>query len=255
MSYNLRYASLTGENSWLLRRPLVRKIIEKNSPDIIGTQEGLYFQLRQMEEDLADYAWIGLGREGGSQGEFMAVFYRKDRLEPVEYDHYWLSDRPAEIGSATWGNKVRRMVTWVKFRDRRARQEFVLINTHFDHEVEQSRQKSAQLVAERMTQFRPNIPVIMTGDFNTAAGDSTSYKILTDQGGLRDAWAVAAKRGPRTRSFNGFAFPVPTDGARIDWILVRGPIGVDQITIDDWSQNKQYPSDHFPVVATLRFTP
>ncbi len=68
MSYNLRYASLTGANSWIIRRPLVKEMIERHQPDIIGTQEGLYHQLRQIEEDLPSYRWIGLGREGGSRG-------------------------------------------------------------------------------------------------------------------------------------------------------------------------------------------
>jgi endonuclease/exonuclease/phosphatase family metal-dependent hydrolase len=253
MSYNLRYASLTGENSWIVRRPLMKEVIKKNDPDVIGTQEGLYFQLRQLEEDLVGYRWIGLGREGGSRGEFMAVFYRSARLDPLEYDHYWLSDRPKEIGSSSWGNNVKRMVTWVKFRDRVSRRDFVVVNTHFDHEVEESRQKSAALVAERIGKIGKETPVILTGDFNTPAGKSVSYETLTAGGGLTDTWLAA--KGKRTRSFNGFAFPAPEEGERIDWILLRGPVEALEVSIDDWSKEGQYPSDHFPVVATLRFTP
>jgi endonuclease/exonuclease/phosphatase family metal-dependent hydrolase len=255
MSYNLRYASLTGSNSWIVRRPLIKEMIERHQPDIIGTQEGLYYQLRQIEEDLPGYRWLGLGREGGSRGEFMAIFYRPDRFDPIEYDHYWLSDTPMVIGSATWGNNVRRMVSWVRFRDRKAKQDFILINTHFDHEVELARQKSAELLVERSAKWGKEIPIILTGDFNTPAGGSVSYQTLTEKGSFIDAFLAASKKGARTQSFNGFVHPAPLDGPRIDWILVRGGIQSQEVTIDDWSKGKQYPSDHFPVVATLRFTP
>jgi endonuclease/exonuclease/phosphatase family metal-dependent hydrolase len=150
MTFNLRFASTNTPNAWVQRRPVMQAMLHKVSPDVIGTQEGLYEQLKDLEMDLPRYAWIGLGREGGSRGEFGAVFYRKNRLEPLEFDHFWLSDTPDVIASTTWGNKNRRMVTWVRFRDRATRREFYLFNTHFDHEQELARTKSAELVRERV---------------------------------------------------------------------------------------------------------
>ena len=120
MTFNLRYASSTGANRWPLRRPLVAQVLREQSPDIVGTQEGLYPQLKDIATDSPGLGWIGLGRDGGSRGEFMAVFYRKERLEPVEFDHFWLSDTPEVMGSTTWGNTNRRMVTWVTFEIGRA---------------------------------------------------------------------------------------------------------------------------------------
>src|SRR5262245_7953389 len=75
MTYNLRYASATPPNAWQQRRPLMRELIQQLSPDVMGTQEGLYQQLKDLASELPDYDWIGLGRDGGSRGEFMAVFY------------------------------------------------------------------------------------------------------------------------------------------------------------------------------------
>src|SRR5687768_17566799 len=85
MTFNLRYASPVPPNSWPQRRPVMRELIRKHAPDVIGTQEGVYAQLRDLAADLPEYDWIGLGRDGGSRSEFMAVFYRKDRLEPLEF--------------------------------------------------------------------------------------------------------------------------------------------------------------------------
>ena len=61
---------------------LPRNLDRKQNPDLIGTQEGLWQQVKDLEADLPDYAWIGLGRDGGSRGEFMAIYYRRARLKP-----------------------------------------------------------------------------------------------------------------------------------------------------------------------------
>ena len=135
MTYNLKYASINPPNAWPQRRPLMGELIEKLAPDVLGTQEGLYGQLHDLAADLPAFQWIGLGREGGSRGEFMAVFYRTARLEPLAFDHFWLSDTPGVIGSKTWGATLPRMVTWVKFRDRQTKREFRFVNTHFDHQI------------------------------------------------------------------------------------------------------------------------
>lgn len=253
MTYNLRYASPIGANSWPVRRPILTNLIHAQSPDLIGTQEGLFYQLKDVENDLGAYRWIGLGREGGSRGEFMAIFYKPDRFEPIEYDHYWLSDTPDVIGSATWGNTVRRMVTWVKFRDLAAKQDLYFINTHFDHQVEHARRKSAELLLERSMKLGTTLPVIVTGDFNAAAGDSAAYQTLVGPDRFLDAWDLAKRLGDRTRTFNSFQYPAPMEGARIDWILYRGPIQPVEIQVDDFAKDNQYPSDHFPVIATFQY--
>jgi endonuclease/exonuclease/phosphatase family metal-dependent hydrolase len=157
MSFNLRYASDTAPNSWPERRPVVRELLREEKPDIIGTQEGLYRQLRDIQVDLpAAYDSIGLGREGGSRGEAMQVFYDSRRLEPLEYDHYWLSDTPNVVGSKTWGGCCPRMVTWIKVLDQRTNKPFYLLNTHFEAFDATARANSARLVLQKMTeQFDP----------------------------------------------------------------------------------------------------
>src|SRR5688572_1421312 len=89
MTFNLRYASDRPPNAWPQRRPVMKECIASVKPDLIGTQEGVYPQLKELSSDLPAYAWIGLGRDGGSRGEFMAIFYRRDRFEPLEFDHFW----------------------------------------------------------------------------------------------------------------------------------------------------------------------
>jgi len=255
MTYNLRYASTNPPNAWPQRRPIMREVIQNAAPDVLGTQEGLYWQLKELASDLPEFDWIGLGREGGSKGEFMAVFYRKARLEPLVYDHFWLSDTPEVMGSTTWSNRNRRMVTWVKFRDRTGGNEFFLFNTHFDHEIQMAREKSAQLVRQRIAALDTKLPVLLIGDFNATAQTNKAYHILTGDQFLTDAWLAARERsGEGIATFNDFK-AIQANGSRIDWILSRGKISVEGAEILTFSRNGQFPSDHFPVLARLRLGP
>ena len=81
-------------------------------------------------------------------------------------DHFWLSDTPEVIASTSWGNTVRRMVTWVRFKDRVTGREFYFWNTHFDHQVQPAREKSAVLLNERIAKVKAGLPLILLGGIN-----------------------------------------------------------------------------------------
>lgn len=252
MTFNLRFAHPAPPNAWPERRPQVRELLERHAPDLVATQEGLYAQLRDIEADLPDYAWIGLGRDGGSRGEFMAMYYRRDRLEPLEYDHFWLSDTPDTIASRSWGNRYNRMVTWVRFRDRQGGCEFYLVNTHLDHEVQAARMRSAELLLERIGAFDPTRPVLLAGDFNAAAGDNPVYDRLTAAGEFVDTWRAVHEQEPPIGTFHDFkGIEGARGGARIDWILARGAVRTHSAEILTDARDGRYPSDHFPVLARL----
>ncbi len=254
MSYNLRYASATGPNNWPARRPVMRNLLLQERPDVLGTQEGVYSQLKELASDLPDYRWIGLGRDGGSRGEFMAVFYRQDRLEPLDFNHFWLSDTPEVMGSTTWGNTNRRMVTWVRFEDRQTKKVFHFWNTHFDHQIETARQKAAGLIRDRIAQVPTSTPVILLGDFNADSGASRCYEILTRESGLKDTWHAAKTRSNEdVNSFNNFE-PLERNSRRIDWILFRGEARVQHAGVVTTKAENQWPSDHFPVTARLTWS-
>lgn len=250
MSFNLRFASDTPPNTWADRRPVMRELLRQERPQLIGTQEGLYAQLQDIESDLGpSYDGIGLGREGGSRGEFMTVFYDTRRLQPLEYDHFWLSDTPEVIGSKTWGGCCPRMVTWVRFLDQRAGRQFYAVNTHFEAFDADARSKSADLLLQRMGRFDPALPVIATGDFNEpAAAGRTVYDKLT--GPLVDSWVTAESRSKLYGTFHGYR-PLVPDGPRIDWILTSPGVRTSKALINTFERDGQFPSDHLPVQAFL----
>ncbi|MFF7132579.1 endonuclease/exonuclease/phosphatase family protein [Streptomyces sp. NPDC008196] len=251
MTFNLRFASTSEPNSWAVRRPVMRRLLRQQAPTLMGTQEGLYQQLRDIHADLGrHYDWIGTGREGGSHDESTAIFYDTRRLVPVEHDTHWLSDTPRVVGSNTWGAALPRIVTWVRFRDRAGGgREFHVLNTHFDHVSQYARERSAQFLGRRIAAFDPATPVLATGDFNAAAHDNRAYDTLLATG-LVDTWDAAAERGEPYATFHGYK-PLTPGGERIDWILATPGTTVHRAWIDTFALNGQFPSDHLPVQATV----
>lgn len=253
MSFNIRYASNFGANSWPKRRSGVVQVIQDTKADLIGTQEGLHHQLLYMDKELKNHKWIGVGREGGNKGEFMAIFYRTDRFKPLETRHFWLSNTPEVVGSASWGNNVKRMVTWVRFRDLKTTKEFYFWNTHFDHRSQPSREKSAQLILNRVEALKTKLPIILVGDFNAVAKANRAYDTLTSQGAFADSFETAAKKvNLGWNTFNSFR-KTEKGKRRIDWVLTKGPLTVKRTEIVLFDESKQIPSDHQPVTAVIHF--
>jgi len=251
MSYNIRYASNSKPNAWPDRLPVLAELIKQNNPDIIGTQEGKYYQLKELNAKIPGYRWLGIGRSGGSRGEFMAIFYKPESFEVLEFDHFWLSDTPNVIASTSWGNGLPRMVTWAKFLDRKSKKEFYFWNTHYDHQSQNAREKSSELIAKKVKALKTKLPVILAGDFNATALYNKAYKTLIE-GGFEDT-LLTAKKSLNTdwNTFNGF-HPNEKGNYRIDWVFVtKGSVNVLEAELVLYDNSKQYPSDHLPVTATL----
>ena len=251
MTFNLRYASNSKPNAWPDRLPVMAEVIDKTNPDIIGTQEGKFYQLKELNKEIPNYTWFGTGRDGGSRGEFMAIFYKPNRFEILEYDHFWLSDTPNVIGSTTWGHSNRRMVTWIRFLDKKTKREFYFWNTHFDHRVQPAREKAASLVNKKVAELKTELPIILVGDFNASAKMNKTYDILVDAGGFKDT-IVTAKESINAdwNTINGFR-ETRKGSRRIDWVLSKGGVKTLEAEVVLFDNSKQYPSDHQPVSATI----
>jgi len=142
------------------------------------------------------------------------------------------------------------MVTWARFMDLETKENFYFFNTHFDHKSEPARQGGAKVLRDRIAKLPENTPVIITGDFNAIAEGSEAYSILTGAG-LSDAWTTAPERvGPKC-TWSGFAAPKESEIRRIDWILTRGPIAASKCETVTFNKDGRYPSDHYPVFASL----
>jgi endonuclease/exonuclease/phosphatase family metal-dependent hydrolase len=260
MSFNIRYDrsangdTVSGEpDHWPDRRPLLVELLEREKPTLLGIQEALYGQLAAIESALPRHRSIGYGREGGSSGEHSAIFYDTTRLEVLEWDQFWLSGTPALIGSATWGNSVTRILVWARLRDLASGSELAMINTHFDHQSEPARIRSADAMIDLFQGGElDELPTIVTGDFNSPAHDSGAYTTLVTDGPTVDTWDSAAERvTPAWGTFPGYEEPVE-NGDRIDWVLTTDDLVTTKAALNVWRDaSGAYPSDHAPVQALI----
>jgi endonuclease/exonuclease/phosphatase family metal-dependent hydrolase len=246
MTFNVRVPVDTGMNAWVNRRDLMVKVIEAAHPDVLGTQELTEEQGEYLAAHLPGYAWFGQGRDGGTKGEHMGVFYRTARLQVIRSGDFWLSDTPTVPGSKTWGQPYPRMVTWAHFRLRDGGGTFDYFNTHFPYRPKDvhARMLSANEILQRIGALPAGAKVILAGDFNAGPNTPVHARLVQN---LHDAWTAAASHSGPEKTFHNFT-GIPDQ--RIDWILSRGfkVLSVHTVTTHDGAH---YPSDHFPVVAEL----
>jgi endonuclease/exonuclease/phosphatase family metal-dependent hydrolase len=259
MSYNVRYGTAKdGDNHWDKRKDFLAEVVAKADPDLLGTQETLGFQRDFLAGKMTKYEVLGVGRDDGKEkGEMMAVYWRKDRFEKLDGGHFWLSDKPEEVGSKSWDSSLPRMATWVKLKDKSTSGKPVLwINTHFDHIGKTARLESAKLIRDRIATLGKDCSVIVTGDFNSAEG-SDPYKALFDLRGTSESPVVDSYRTahPKRGENEGTTTPFKSEAnnkGRIDWIGVSRDWKIVSAGIDHPDRDGRTASDHFPIHAVLK---
>ncbi len=268
MSFNLRYGTANdGDNSWPLRRELLFRVIRDYGPDVLGSQEVLRFQLDELREALPPYGEVGVGRDDGkAAGEYAAILYRTDHLRLLDHGTYWLSDTPGDPGSASWGNTIPRICTWARFADTESGIAFYVYNLHLDHQSQPSRERSVELLTEHISSREHSDPFVVTGDFNAGESNAAMRYLRGEVAraheesteapqslGMRDSFRVLHPEQTEVGTFNGF--DGITSGEKIDAVLMSGEWEVRQAEIIRAEEDLRYPSDHFPVVATLALNP
>ena len=251
MTFNVRLPERSdGANYWEVRKGLAARMVRDAAPDVFGTQELFRAQGDYLAAQLPGYAWFGRGRQADGGGEQMGVFYRKAALRLRASGHFWLSDTPEVPGSITWGHPFPRMVTWGLFERVADGRRFYLLDTHLPYreQDDEARLRGARLILSRIAGLPADVPVVLTGDFNTAP-DTPVHAALA--GTLHDAWETAKARSGPEATFHDFT---GEPDRRIDWILVRG-LDVRSVRTIDMNEDGRYPSDHFPVIAELDFPP
>ncbi|WP_419211916.1 endonuclease/exonuclease/phosphatase family protein [Maribacter sp. X9] len=250
LTYNIKYDNVSDTvNNWNDRKASMVKLLEHYKPSIIGMQEVLDNQLVYLNENLPNYAAIGVGREDGKKkGEYSPILFDTTQYNLLQSETFWLSETPEKI-SVGWDAALERICTYGLFEDVKTKKQFWVFNTHFDHRGDLAREKSAELIVSKIKSINTKgYPVALMGDLNLYP-DQKPIQYLKKQ--LTDGQTVTQQAiyGP-TGTFNGFDPNKILDG-RIDYIFVEG-FKVESYThIDDRMENNKHISDHLPVLAKL----
>ncbi len=270
MTFNVRGAELDTKD-YDHRRSAIAGAILAELPDLIGTQENVKWAADNLWVDLDRaghrYDWYGRQRECeenlnscGDAHETEGIFYNPQRLEDRGHGDFWFckdgtggDQRQSCLDAGHgWSAGSPRMATWIHFLDKTTNKEFIAVNTHLDNAAAQARDRGAQKIVAKPSEINPNgLPVILTGDFNSGAGD-TPYRTIT-AAGFADLWSGAAKWGTFYNTYRSDAGQPPTEGSdRIDFILGNAGTTASAAATSTFNLNGTYPSDHIPVLSRVR---
>lgn len=249
-TFNLRYDNKADSgNLWKDRAPVASALIRFHGFDIVGTQEGLRNQLDDLQKDLPEYTFYGIGRDDGkSKGEHSAIFYKKDKYHLRESGDFWLSETPEKTGFG-WDAKINRICSWVKLQDKKSRKSFYVFNVHYDHRGMVARVESSKLIIRKIEEIAKGQPVILTGDFN-GNHQSQWYQFIQNGSLLKDALQQAEHPYMNNGSFNNFKTNNPSKDV-IDHIFLSAHFKATRYGILTDTYHGKFPSDHYPVLADV----
>ncbi len=236
-----------GKNNFCYRKPLILDKLQREKPDIICFQEVLPHVARWLKEKLDEYYVIGCARSETLEDEQVSVAYRKDRINLMKMDTYWLSETP-EIPASRYPNQspCPRICTEALLEDQKTKQVFRVVNTHLDHEGPEARVQGLRQIMKKLDgeRFFAKAPVILTGDMN-AEPDSEEMAVMK-------AYPFVNVTRDIGVTFHDYMRGAPL--VSIDYIFVKGEFTCRHI--EKWTDEKDgvYLSDHYPVCAELEFT-
>lgn len=251
MSWNIRLdVKSDGENGWEKRKDKVVGLMNYYEADFIGAQEVLNHQLVYLKDGLQGYDYIGAGRDDGKQaGEYSCIFYKKEKYKLIRQSTFWLSPTP-DTPSKGWDAAYNRVCSFGLFRHKKTKQMLWVFNTHLDHIGKIARLESVKLIIKKIMELNTaHYPVIVSGDFNSRPEDEPSQYMMMN---MQNCRTISSLVYGAADTWNAFKFNEKPDGC-IDYIFVS----VDQriqvskfATLTD-SYDMKYPSDHFPILATI----
>lgn len=276
-SYNIRYVAgdRGTENDWQKRRADLVAQVRSLNFDAFGLQEVDPEQMHDLRTDLPEFAFVGEHRNPDRKsGEASPVAYRKDRFDLVEAKTFWLSETPDVPGSMTksWDAACRRVCTYAILSDRRTGKRLCYVNAHVDFRSP-ANEKGMRLILDRMKDFAAGIPVVFTGDHNCVETDKSSEMasgvlknaLYASESPPEGPWLTLClfpRRDSLIPCVEAIKTPISERvskegcnkfGVRIDYIYVSPSVRVLNYRTDSTLRHglDLYPSDHFPVVATL----
>ncbi len=254
MTFNIRYDNPEdGEHNWKQRKAAAAELILSVDADLIGTQEVLINQLDDLLALLPDYLHIGVGREDGiDKGEFSAILFKKTRFEVIESGTFWLSETPDVIGSVGWDASMERIASWAILLDRQTNKQLKFINTHFDHRGKKARAESSKLLLDKIAEKSNNLPVILTGDFNSTP-ESEPVQIIYESKILFDAAILNSKKTGPEWTFHGFGKTPEKRRRRIDYVFFNASFEVVEYNNIFEKVGYTFHSDHNPIHVQLTY--
>ena len=267
MSSNVRFASArdkssnpdTGDRDWTNRKSAYYAMVNYYRPAVIGLQEAQKEQVQDIKDNCSGYGYYGLGRKngndilsegtlwgliGGTQAaeESSTILYRTDLITLGSHGTIWHSNSPNSAGSRFQDMDVPQTSTWAIMTYKPTNTQFFMLNTHLS--LYDSRPDEIALIMNTVNSKNTgNLPVVMTGDWNLAEGDSWLNPL--------EAAYSNARHTAQITDYYGTYHWWGTQSKVIDHIYYKGFGDCLMYHTDNRKWNDKYISDHYPVFAVF----
>ena len=245
-SYNLRMENHhDGKNMFTYRTPLIKDVIRRESPDIVGFQEVLPHMLDWLIKTFPEYVVVGCGRGSDYTDEANPVMFKKDLFNFLGYDMFWLSETPNIPGSRyAEQSPCPRICVVITLKHKDSPHPFRFYNTHLDHESDTARKLGMTAILKRMEEDkkRLDVPHILVGDMNAYPNSETIRYIRECK--TRDFIDL-------TEAISGTYHGYGKVADKIDYIF--SDAGTKYADARAWTDEVGgvYLSDHYPVSAVI----
>ena len=244
MSFNIRCLNV-GKDTWEDRIGIVTETINKSGADSVGVQEATTEWMATLDKELTKYAWVGVGRDDGvNQGEFSSVFYLKEKYNLIDSGTFWLSETP-ETPSLGWDAGCNRVCTWAVLENRYTGEQYVHINSHFDHVGIKAREESVKLILAHAEKYK-DLPVVFTADMNVQEGSENYNQFIQE---LYDT-KYEAEDNMIYLTYHDTK-PSKHQGEIIDYVMINDNFNALSYKVVTAGIDERYVSDHFPVYADI----
>lgn len=249
-TFNIRYANPNDTLRWEDRNDEVVNAVRYF--DIIGFQEVLPIQKKDLIARMPRHEHFGGGRNRDGGGEACPVFWNQKRFDFLHGEVRWFSDNPNEPGSIDSNADLPRIVTIVLLFDLQTKKTIRVLNTHWSHASDEARSVASNMMSGWTGWSREADITLVCGDFN-AEPESVSITQLLATSNLKDTYQEAHFKcredlGTYTTFFSSNFKGAP----RIDAIFYRGDVKVDWVCADELMKYGVYISDHLPYHAIFK---
>ena len=251
MSYNILHPNWCSTESYVSitgRHTIVRDIVLEFMPDVIGLQETMSEWHSALNSVLCrDGSYKFACQRNNAGGYNMTTFLYNTKTVKLIDEYLVDLDSNSDI-------RVLSVAVFERVADGR---QFVVTNTHPAPPKSQAAAYERHfkilpdLLKKEMKKY-PNLPFIMTGDFNTTE-QSDKYTLLMSAVGVKDSKYAAETLVKNYCTFAGFRKLAQQGNSYcIDHIFVNDKVSVKQFdAIID--RNVENASDHIPIYTDIKF--
>lgn len=251
VTFNLRsvYDTKDGVNSFVHRAGMILDKINTEKPDIVCAQEAIEPHFKFLKKNLTDYMVIYNGRKDNFRGEGLALLIRRETLDLVGLEAFWLSDTPYTPGSRFEEQSGCARICQVgTLQIAEGTTRFYVYNVHLDHMSEYARVRGIAQVLERIKEDRKKyaFPLFLLGDFN----DTPESEAVMSCKNFAD---VELADTTVDSGYTFHRFGQSQKFRKIDYIFTDKSTAAKVKSVEVWNDEIDgiYLSDHYPICATV----